>query len=99
MFKHLSRIPQLFSHDLKLNILSNHAEHPKGLALSIIHATPFYKWHPIAFFSRKMIPTESWYKTHDQELLAIVEAFKTWRHYLKSCKYKVLVLTDPNNLR
>ena len=35
------------------------------------------QWYPIAFFSRKMIPAEAWYKTHDQELLAIVEAFKT----------------------
>ena len=45
-----------------------------------------------------MIPAETWYETHDGELLAIVEAFKTWRHYLEGCKYKVLVLTDHNNL-
>ena len=57
------------------------------------------QWHPVAFFSRKMIPAETWYKTHDQELLAIVEAFKTWRHYLEGCKFEVLVLTDHNNLR
>ncbi len=46
-----------------------------------------------------MIPAETWYKTHNGELLAIVEAFKTWRHYLKSCKHEVLVLTDYNNLQ
>ena len=46
-----------------------------------------------------MIPAETWYKTHDAKLLAIVEAFKTWRHYLKGCKYEVLVLTNYNNLR
>ena len=56
-------------------------------------------WHSVAFFSRKMIPAETRYKTHDQELLAIVEAFKTWRHYLEGCKFEVLVLTDHNNLR
>ncbi len=56
------------------------------------------QWYPIAFFSQKMIPTETWYKTHNQELLAIVEAFKTWCHYLNKCKYKVFVLTDHNNL-
>ena len=44
-----------------------------------------------------MIPAETWYETHDVELLAIVETFKTWRHYLEDCKYKVLVLTDYNN--
>ncbi len=35
------------------------------------------QWHPVAYFSRKMIPAETRYKTHDGELLAIVEAFKT----------------------
>lgn len=30
--------------------------------------------------------------------MAIVEAFKTWRHYLEGCKHEVLVLTDHNNL-
>ena len=39
------------------------------------------------------------YKTHDGELLTIVEAFKTWRHYLEGCKHEVLVLTNHNNLR
>ena len=57
------------------------------------------QWYLIAFFSRKMFPAETWYKIHNGELLAIVEAFKTWRHYLKSCKHKVLIFTDHNNLR
>ena len=46
-----------------------------------------------------MIPTEIQYKIYNDELLAIIEAFKTWRHYLKSCKHKVLVLTDYNKLQ
>ncbi len=33
-------------------------------------------WHPVAFWSRKMIAAEQNYETHDQELLAIVMAFK-----------------------
>ncbi len=57
------------------------------------------QWHPVAFFSRKMIPAETRYETHDQELLAIVEDLKNWHHYLEGCKYEVLVLTDQNNLR
>ena len=57
------------------------------------------QWQPVAYFSRKMIPAETRYETHDGELLAIVEAFKTWRHYLEGCKHEVLVLTDYNNLR
>ncbi len=46
-----------------------------------------------------MIPAETWYETHDGELLVIVEAFKTWRHYLEGCKHEVFMLTDHNNLQ
>ena len=46
-----------------------------------------------------MILAETRYETHDGELVAIVEAFKTWRHYLKGCKHEVLVQTNHNNLR
>ena len=57
------------------------------------------QWHLMAFFSQKMIPAETRYETHDDELLAIVQAFKTWRHYLEGSQHEVLVLTDHNNLR
>ncbi len=57
------------------------------------------QWYLVAFFSQKMISAKTWYKTYDQELLAIVEAFKTWRHYLEGCKYEIFVLIDHNNLR
>ncbi len=45
-----------------------------------------------------MILAETRYETYNDELLAIVEAFKTWRHYLEGYKHKVLILTDYNNL-
>ena len=45
-----------------------------------------------------MILIETSYKTHNGELLAIIEAFKIWKHYLESCKYKVLVLIENNNV-
>ena len=57
------------------------------------------QWHPIAFFSRKTIFAKTQYKTYNGELLAIVETFKTWRHYLKGCKHEVFALTDHNYLR
>ncbi len=46
-----------------------------------------------------MISAQTWYKINDGELLAIVEVFKTWKHYLKGCKHRVLVLTDYNNFQ
>ena len=46
-----------------------------------------------------MIPAETRYETHDGELLAIVKAFKTWKHYVEGSQHEVLVLTDYNNLQ
>ena len=57
------------------------------------------QWYPVAFFSRKMISAETWYKTHNDKLLAIIEAFKIWLHYLEGCKHEVLILMDHNNFR
>ena len=56
-------------------------------------------WHLVAFFSWKMILTETRYETPNGELLAIAEAFKTWRHYLKGSQHEVLMLTNHNNLQ
>ena len=41
------------------------------------------QWHLVVFFFHKMIPAETRYKTYNGELLAIVESFKTWKHYLE----------------
>ena len=35
------------------------------------------QWYLVAFFLQNMIPVETRYETHDSELLAILEAFKT----------------------
>ena len=33
-------------------------------------------WHPVAYYSRKQIPTKTRYDVHDKELLAIMKSFK-----------------------
>ena len=38
---------------------------------------------PIAFFSRKLNPTELNFAAYELELLALIEALKHWRHYLR----------------
>ena len=65
----------------------------------VVTKVNFGQCHLVAFFFKKMIPIETWYKTYNGELLAIVEAFKTWRHYLKGSKHEVFVFTDYNKLR
>jgi len=54
--------------------------------------------HPIAFHSRTFSPPELNYDIHDKELLAIFEAFKTWRHYLEGSPDPIDVVTDHKNL-
>ena len=65
----------------------------------VVTKIDFSQWHPVNFFLRKMVLAKTRYKTHDNELLTIVEAFKMWRHYLKGYKYEILIFTDYNNLR
>ena len=55
------------------------------------------KWHPVAFYSRKMSLAEQNYDIHDKELLAIVSAFGHWRTYLEGAP-KTDVYTDHKNL-
>ena len=52
---------------------------------------------PIAFESRKLNSAERNYPIHEQELLAIIHALKTWRHYLHGQHFKVV--TDHNSLK
>lgn len=57
------------------------------------------RWSPVAFYSRKMTSAEKNYHTGDGEMLAIVEAFKVWRHYLEAPAVSVLILTDHEALQ
>lgn len=54
--------------------------------------------HPVAYHSRKLIPAESRYQVHDRELLAIVECFSNWRHWLAGAAHQLRVVTDHKNL-
>jgi len=52
----------------------------------------------VAFHSRKFTVAELNYDIHDKKLMAIVDAFGTWRIYLEGAKHKVKVITDHRNL-
>jgi hypothetical protein len=54
--------------------------------------------HPVAFFSRKLSPTECNYEIYDKELLAIVTAFEEWRPELVGTEQPIEVLTDHKAL-
>ena len=52
---------------------------------------------PIAYMSKKMLPAETRYPVHEQELLAIIQAPGTWKHYLMGAKFTVM--TDHRSLQ
>ena len=64
--------------------------------LSIIGADS--ELQPVAYYSWTLSTPELNYDTHDKELLAIFEAFKHWRHYLKGSPSPVDVVTNHKNL-
>ena len=72
-----------------------------GTVLSQVHDSGD---HPVAFESRKMNSAEANYPTHERELLAVIHALRTWRHYLEGKKFKVItdhyslkyLMTQPN---
>ena len=45
-----------------------------------------------------MTDIETCYEAYNRELLAIVEVFKHWQHYLEGSRYPVIVKSDHANL-
>jgi hypothetical protein len=54
--------------------------------------------HPVAFFSKTMNDAQRNYDVYNRELLALVETFRHWRHYLHSAAHQIKVHTDHANL-
>ena len=52
--------------------------------------------HPIAYESRKLNAAKGNYATHEKELLVVIYALRTWRHYLLGNHFAVV--TDHNSL-
>jgi len=55
--------------------------------------------HAVALHSRKLNDAKRNYEIHDKELLAILEAFREWNHYLLGADEPVTVYTDHQNLQ
>lgn len=51
---------------------------------------------PVEFLSRKMNDAEANYTTGEQEMLAVVYALGTWRHYLEGREFVVVTDHKPN---
>jgi hypothetical protein len=82
--------------DQQLTVETDASDYAIAGILSI--TCPDDEIRPIAFYSRSLSPAELNYDTHDKELLAIFEAFRTWRHYLEGASLPIDVVTDHKNL-
>jgi hypothetical protein len=89
-----------FDPDLPLVLETDASDYAIGAVLSQRHLLDnnTSQLHPIAYYSRKMTPPELNYGVGDKELLAIMEAFREWSHYLSYTPKPVEVLTDHANL-
>ena len=54
--------------------------------------------HPVAFFFKTMNDAQRNYNVYNCELLALIEMFRHWRHYLHQVAHKVKVHTNHANL-
>ena len=55
-------------------------------------------WHPCGFISHSFDATQRNYEIYDRELLAIIRALETWRHYLLGSQHPTTILSDHKNL-
>src|ERR1700761_2604742 len=53
---------------------------------------------PVAYMSQKLSPAATNWTVHGQELFAVVQALKQWRHYLLGSKEPVVIETDHRSL-
>ncbi|SOV04244.1 uncharacterized protein UDID_17035 [Ustilago sp. UG-2017a] len=57
------------------------------------------RWHPVAFYSRKMSSAKGNYEIHDKEFLAVVACLPQWRHMLAGLPSQLVILTDHEALK
>jgi len=55
-------------------------------------------WHPCRYISHSFDVTQRNYEIYDRELMGIVHALETWRHYLQESPFSTVILSDHKNL-
>lgn len=83
-----------FDPDTPIRVETDTSNYAIGAILSQLQLG---RWHPVAFLSRKLQGPEVRYTTPEAEMLAILEAFRTWRHYLAYASISIEVITDHLN--
>jgi hypothetical protein len=65
----------------------------------LLQKTSDQSWQPIAFLSQSMNQAERNYDIWDKEMLAIIRALDSWRHYLIGLPEPFEIRTDHKNLK
>ena len=55
--------------------------------------------HPVAFYSKNLLPAECNYEIYDKELLAIVRCLEHWRSELEATDLPIEIFTDHKSLK
>lgn len=76
----------------KLALVTDASDLAMGAALQQLHEG---NWQPLAFFSRKLSPSQMKYSPYDRELLAIYEAIKYFRHMLEARHFTIYTDHKP----
>src|SRR5258707_2713994 len=82
--------------DLRMMVETDASDH--AIAGILLVTTKDNEIRPVAFFSHSLQGVEKNYDTHDNELLAIFEAFKNCRHFLECSAEVIDTETDYKNL-
>lgn len=62
---------------------------------AVLQQLKFGNWQPLAFFSKKLSPSQQKYSPYDRELLAIYEAIKHFRHMVEARHFTVYTDHKP----
>lgn len=76
----------------KLGLVTDASDFAMGGVLQQFHDG---YWQPLAFFSRKLSPTQQKYSPYDRELLAIYESIKYFRHWLEATTFTIYTDHKP----
>jgi len=82
--------------DAQLIVETDASDYALAAILSVVNEDN--EVHLVVFHSHTFTAVELNYDIHDKKLLAIIEAFKIWRHYLEGPAYPIDVVMDYKNL-
>lgn len=78
-----------YDRDLKCTVVVTDASSSRAAIGAVLMQDDGAGPRPVAYFSRKMTSPEQRYTTREQELLAIKEALKHWKHYLLGISFTI----------